>query len=98
MNGYVSNYIEKEKYFHWVHSSHIANRKTTITKHIPKFLIHGAKNTCLIWADWLCMVAGRSQEDTSRILRITFLKSGCFRDQNVILFVSVMSNTTYLAL
>ena len=31
---------------------------------------------------WPCAVAGGSQEDTSRILRITFLNSGRFKDQN----------------
>ena len=33
-------------------------------------------------ADWPCAVAGELQEDTSRILRTTFLKSGRFSDQN----------------
>ena len=45
-----------------------------------------------IRADWLCAVAGESQEDTSRILRITFLKSGRFSDQNDIYFALVMSS------
>ena len=35
-----------------------------------------------IRADQLCAVAGELQEDTSRILRITFLKLGRFRYQN----------------
>ena len=32
--------------------------------------------------NWLCYLAGGFQEDTSRILKIIFLKSRCFKDQN----------------
>ena len=42
--------------------------------------VHG--RYALIWADRLCAEAAEWQEDTSRILRITFLKSGRFRDKN----------------
>ena len=46
----------------------------------PPAMVHS--QSAQIRADQLCAVAGELQEDTSRILRITFLKSGRFRDQN----------------
>ena len=46
----------------------------------PPATVHS--QSAQIRADRPCAVAGELQEDTSRILRITFLKSGCFRDQN----------------
>ena len=48
-----------------------------------------------IRADRLCAVAGELQEDTSRILRITFLKSGYFKGQNNLENVLFMSSSTY---
>ena len=46
----------------------------------PPATVHS--RSAQIRADWPCAVAGELQEDTSRILRITFLKLGRFRYQN----------------
>ena len=46
----------------------------------PSATVHS--RSAQIRADQLCAVAGESQEDTFRILRLTFFKSGSFRDQN----------------
>ena len=47
---------------------------STVSSCDPPTTVHN--RSAQIWADWLCSVAGELQEDTSRILRITFLKSG----------------------
>ena len=46
----------------------------------------------------LCNKACGFQEDTSCILRIIFLKSGHFRDQDEFLYVLVMTSLTYCCL
>ena len=58
----------------------------------PPAIVHGRSSPK---AGWLCTLAGGLQEDTFMILRIIFLKSGNFRDQNGVWHISVMSNQTH---